>query len=111
MKRFATTHLLVLGAVACVGYLTACAAAQAVWTDIQTACEAEALASSVIPPGTEVSTVAADVALACDVAEALVPDLEKVVQAFVAAQADAGTAPSGPYVPSPMAQKKKAAKK
>ena len=94
------------------GHLAACtpaeiAATNAVFTDVQTACQAEALASSVIPAGTEASVVAKDVASACGIASTLLPWVQNVVTSWMAAQAAAGTVPSVPtYSPTPMLKKR-----
>jgi hypothetical protein len=89
------------------------AEADAIFNDADTACISAALAGSVIPAGTPVGIVAADVQVGCGLVEALVPDLEKVVASFEASQADAGTVPpaGAAYQPAPFVQAKKAAKK
>jgi hypothetical protein len=105
MKRI----LAVLSPVVPVVIVLACSqsATQAVFTDAETACQAIVLATSVIPPGTPASTVAGDVQIACDLAESLLPDIEKVVVAFEAGS-DAGSVTA--YVPSPLAVKARSAK-
>jgi hypothetical protein len=89
-----------------VALFAACATAQKVFSDIQTGCIAEALATSVIPPGTPVAMVATDVELVCD----LVLDIDKDVQAAVteyeAEEAEAGVSATT-YIPSPMATRKR----
>jgi hypothetical protein len=85
-----------------------CKTEQAIFTDVQVACQAEALATSVIPPGTPVALVAADVELACDLTLAVDTDVQAVVAAYEAAQAEAGVSATV-YVPSPLAQKKRGA--
>jgi len=91
--------------------LVSCAAAQAIFTDIQVACQGEALATSIIPTGTPASVVAADIELACDIATTFDSDVQKVVTAWEAAQSDAGVSPvGGTYTPSPMATHKRKAK-
>lgn len=93
------------------GHLVACTPAQiaatnAVFTDVQTACQAEALATSVIPAGTEASAVAKDVAAACGIANTLLPWVQNVVTSWMAAQTAAGLVPSVPtYSPTPMLKK------
>jgi hypothetical protein len=81
-----------------------CATAQAIFTDAQVACEGLALAQSVIPTGTPVATVAADLELACDIAVSLDKDVQAVVAAYEAGQASSGTAPaaSASYTPGPL---------
>lgn len=86
-----------------------CAGLKAVFTDIQVACQAEVLATSVIPPGTPVATVAGDIELACDIAVSLDAKVQNVVAAYEASQADAGV--TGAYKASPLVVAKKAAKK
>ncbi len=82
------------------------------FTDAEVACEALVLASSVIPSGTPVSQVAADVSTACNISDALLPDVETIVTSFMGSTTRApalGTV----YVPSPMvvtARAKKAVK-
>ena len=74
---------------------------KAAFTDAEVACEALVLASSVIPSGTPVSQVAADVSTACNISTALLPDVETIVTSFMGSTARApalGTV----YVPSPM---------
>jgi len=86
-----------------------CKQAQAIFTDVQVACQAEALATSIIPPGTPVAQVAQDVELACDLTEAVDADVQAVVAAYEAAQAEAGVSATT-YIPTPMATKKRALK-
>lgn len=74
---------------------------KAAFTDAEVACEALVLASSVIPTGTPVSQVAADVSTACNISQALLPDVETIVTSFMGSTTRApalGTV----YVPSPM---------
>ena len=85
--------LLVVGAL--LGFLGAAAAAPAacgtsgavtavsVLNDVETACVAAMLAESIIPAGTLPSAVAPDVALACDLAEAAIPDVERIIATFM----------------------------
>lgn len=91
-------------------FLAACTLAQtsAVFTDIEVACEAEALATSVIPTGTPAATVAADIEVACNLVDSQLPDIIKVVTAFEAQQASVGSAPPAGvlYTPSPMVKGK-----
>jgi hypothetical protein len=95
---------------------TACTPAQintlnAIFTAADTACEAEVLASSIIPAGTSTSVVANDIAVACNIELALVPQIQAVVDSFEASQASLGTTPaSSVYVPSPLVIRARAAK-
>ena len=95
------SSLLAMALVACAG-MTAGQVATTVTADL---CELDALAGAVIPAGTPAATVAADVQLACPLAKGV----EALVLAFIAEQADAGTAPAGTaYVPSPLVQRARA---
>jgi hypothetical protein len=71
------------------------------FTDAEVACEALVLASSVIPGGTPVSQVAADVSTACNISTALLPDVETIVTSFMGSTTRA-PASGTVYVPSPM---------
>lgn len=67
---------------------------QGVFTDIETGCIAADLAASVVPPSVLPATVAQDIADVCDLAQAVIPDLETIVTAFmgkVSPALDAGT--------------------
>lgn len=101
MKAAAKTTGAALCLFGLAGAVEACTAAQVkqVFTDIEVACEAEVLASSVIPAGTEPAVVAQDVAMACNLSTTLLPDIEQVVVAYMGATL---VAPSQlKYVPSP----------
>ena len=74
---------------------------KAAFTDAEVACEALVLASSVIPSGTPVSQVAADVSTACNISTALLPDVETIVTSFMGSTTRA-PANGTVYVPSPM---------
>ena len=91
---------------ACASWVSATKAA---FTVAETACTDAVFATSLIPPGTPVSLVAADLTIACDFADAALPVLEDLVLAVEDAQADAGTDVVGPYVPSPLVVRKRAA--
>ena len=70
---------------------------QTAFSVADTACAMLAVAGASIPVGTPVAVVVADIELVC-------PELknaEALVLAIEGQQADAGTGPSGPYVPSP----------
>lgn len=84
MKTLPALSLLAGAALALVACLTP-AQVKAIFTDEQVACEAEELASSVIPAGTPAATVASDVAAGCNIAAALLPDVEAVVVAYMGA--------------------------
>jgi len=77
------------------------AESRTIFTVIQTVCQAEVLATSVIPTGTSVATVAADIEQACNMLDAQLPAIEQVVTQWENDQAVAGTAPQGSYVASP----------
>jgi hypothetical protein len=77
------------------------AESRTVFTIIQTVCQAEILATSVIPTGTPVATVAADIEQGCNMVDAQLPAIEQVVTQWETDQAAAGTAPQGSYVASP----------
>jgi hypothetical protein len=84
------------------------ATAGAVFNDIQTACQAAVLASSVIPAGSPVAPIAADIEIACDIAVTLDKDVQAVVAAYEAAEGDAGV--TGPYKASPLVAVKRLTK-
>ena len=105
-----TTLLTAFVLVGCSGSLPP---VQNVLTAEQTACQDLVLLSSVIPVGTDPKVVAADIQLACGIAESVTPFLVQVVAAFEAGQADAGSAPpaaAGPYKPSLMVLAKRGGK-
>ena len=83
-------------------YLASCALFRTVLSDTQIACQTEVLASSIIPPGTPLQPVVSDVTMACGIADALIPDVQAIVAAYIAAQAEAGVSTAAAYVPSPM---------
>lgn len=85
---------------------TTVAEVNSVFNDVDTACTAEVLATSVIPPGTSPGLVAGDIAVACGIAEMFIPDLEKVVAMFETQNPTTATT----YAPSPLALKKHAEK-
>ncbi len=95
--------------IACVLYLTAMMGctpaevngAQKVLSVEQSICTDVALASSVIPPGTAVATVAKDLEAVCDLSTLAETDIETIVAGFMAGQAAQGTAPPAgtPYHP------------
>ena len=82
----------------------------AVFSAIETSCQTEVLLSSVIPSDTDAGVVAKDIADVCQIADALLPAVETVVVSIMASQADAGTAPGGLYVPSPLVVRAKNAR-
>jgi hypothetical protein len=113
MKPMMLAILSLLAALLCSGCTPAeLAAEQKVFSAIDTACQAEALVTSVIPVGTPASVVAADIEVACNIAVALDQDVQTVVTSFEASQAAAGTAPpaGATYMPTPMAARARAAK-
>jgi hypothetical protein len=89
--------------------LFGCAEAKAILTDVQIGCTAEALATSVIPPNTPAAQVAADIEIACNITMTVDTDVQAIVNAYEANQAEAGVTATA-YVPSPMATKKRAGK-
>jgi hypothetical protein len=116
MKPMMLAMLSLLAALLCSG-VSGCTPAelageQKVFSAVETACQAEALVSSVIPVGTPASEVAADIEVACNIAVALDQDVQTVVTSFEASQAAAGTAPpaGATYMPTPMAARARAAK-
>lgn len=114
MKPMMLAILSLLAALLCSGCTPAelAAAEQKVFSAIDTACQAEALVTSVIPVGTPASVVAADIEVGCNIAVALDQDVQTVVTSFEASQAAAGTAPpaGATYMPTPMAARARAAK-
>jgi hypothetical protein len=84
------------------------AESRSVFTVIQTVCQAEILATSVIPTGTPVATVAADIEQACNMIDAQLSAIEQVVTQWETDQAASGNAPMGQYVPSPKVHHKAA---
>jgi hypothetical protein len=100
----ASSAVLVAGAAVGVACTPAqIAQADAVFNDIQAGCMVAELAQSVIPAGTPVAIVATDVQIGCDLADALIPDIEKVIGAFEATQGDAGPPAGAVYKPAPFA--------
>jgi hypothetical protein len=98
--RNTVAGLFLLTLCACKGPVTP-VQVQSVLTDVQIACESEVLATSVIPAGTPVATVAADIAAGCGIATSLIPDLEQVVTAFMASTTRAPAPAGAVYTPSP----------
>jgi hypothetical protein len=107
-----------LGLVAAV--VIACSPAQVandikVLNAIDVGCATAELAGSVIPPGTPVSIVAVDVAIACNIIDAGIPELEKIITSFESqpsvADAGAPVASGATYKPAAWAVPIIAAKK
>ncbi len=73
--------------------------------DVQTACVAAALAQTLIPSGTAAATVAADIALGCNLDAKANPVLIAIITAF---EAQSTPVPAGAvYTPAPFIVKKK----
>jgi hypothetical protein len=104
-SRFRFIGLAVLASFVVLG----CKTLQAVFTDTEVACQVAFFTQSLIPPNTPAATVANDIALGCGIADNLIPDIEKVVQAYEASQAnDAGAATTvTEYKPAPFVAAKK----
>lgn len=77
-------------------------------TDIDEGCVASELAGSVIPAGTPEATVAADVEVACGLADTALPDLVKIIDSF---ESTAAPAVGATYKPAPWAVPKIAARR
>ena len=85
----------------------ACTKAQdtAIVTASRDACEVLALASSFIPAATPATIVLADIIAACPELVGAEATILADILALEGVQADAGSAPVGQYVPTPMAHR------